>query len=148
MSVKEMRQETSKVAPLPKEMSNAKPRATIRLTQNAKEKEARAAQEAAKKAKPRATFSLMSFFGFDEAAKDKVIPSSRTSMSPVQRKGPKGVPSIGRWKQNKDKSITGFISGSPAFPDGENITTSPIAKGIVKPGEVVVTSSGTRYLLQ
>jgi hypothetical protein len=148
-----MRQETSKSAPLQKEILNAKPRATIRLTQNAKEREAKAALEAAKKAKPRATFSLSlsKFFGLDEATdnkKEKIIPSSRTSRSPVQRKGPKGVPSISRWKQNKDKSITGFISGSPAFPDGENITTSPIAKGTIKPGELVVTSSGTRYLLQ
>jgi hypothetical protein len=149
-SVSEMRQETSKSAPLPKDLSNAKPRATIRLTQNAKEREAKAALVAAKKSKPRATFSMSAFLGLDQFKDNKKakIPSSKTSRSPVVRKGPKGVPSIGRWEQNKDTSITGFITGSPAFPDGENVTTSPIAKGNIKPGEVVVTTSGTRYFLQ
>ena len=143
-------------APLPKELSGAKPRATIQLTRLAQEREAKKALETAEQGTPRATFSLSALFGFGsdeneektETKKKSNIPSAKTSRSPVVRTAPRGVPSIGRWRQNRDKSITGFISGSPAFSDGERVTTSPIAKGNVSAGEVVVTSSGTRYFLQ
>jgi hypothetical protein len=51
------------------------------------------------------------------------------------------------WRKNGDGSISGFISGSPNFPEGERITTSPIASGTVKAGEVVKTGSGSKYFL-
>jgi hypothetical protein len=148
-TVKDAREEIAKAAPIPKELLNAKPRATIRLTQEAKEREAKTALEAVKKATPGATFSLATLFGRDSNDEKGTpsIPSAKARTSPVVKKGPKGVPAIGRWKQNRDKSISGLITGSMAFPDGEKITTSPIAKGTVAPGEVVVTSSGTRYFL-
>jgi hypothetical protein len=60
---------------------------------------------------------------------------------------PRGVPTLSRWKKNGDGSITGVISGSPAFDDGERVTTSPIKKGSVAKNEVVITGSGSRYFL-
>ena len=59
---------------------------------------------------------------------------------------PRGVPTISRWKQNRDGSISGFISGSPDFDDGEYVTTSPI-KGEASDGAVVRTGSGSKYFL-
>jgi hypothetical protein len=65
-----------------------------------------------------------------------------------KKTAPKGVPTISRWKQNRDKTITGVITGSPAFEEGERITTSPITGGMVTTGEVIVTTtSGSRYFL-
>ena len=60
---------------------------------------------------------------------------------------PRGVPSLVRWKRNGNSSITGFISGSPRFKEGERVTTSPITSGNVKSGEVVKTGSGSSYFL-
>jgi hypothetical protein len=44
--------------------------------------------------------------------------------------------------------VTGIISGSSSFRDGEKVTTSRIASGRLAPGEVVRTGSGSRYYLQ
>jgi hypothetical protein len=114
----------------------------------------------------RPTFSLSALFGGDSESQPTPKPSGKVSLpkasakpstkeppsqrsAPVQTRktAPKGTPTISRWKQNRDKSITGFINGSPAFEEGEQITTSPIAGGTVKAGEVVVTGSGSRYFL-
>jgi hypothetical protein len=152
-TVREMRQESNKSAPVSMEATTAKPRATLQLTKQTKERGAKAAQAALEKAAaPRTTFSLTALLGLDKEDKTKpkksVISQAKPSISPVVEKAPKGVPSIGRWKQNRDKSITGFITGAPAFDDGERVTTSPIAQGTIGAGEVVVTSSGTQYFLQ
>ena len=64
------------------------------------------------------------------------------------KKAPMGVPTLSRWRQNSDKSITGLVSGSRGFGDGQRITTSPIASGTIGPGEVIKTGSGSRYFLQ
>jgi len=163
-SVRDMRAAVAKSAPRPQAPTTSKPRATLQLTKNAKERDAKAAQaalEAASKAQSasqqkRPTFSLAALFGMDnpsDSPKTKPqpktsIPSPKISRSPVAKQAPKGVPSVGRWKQNRDKSITGFISGSASFSDGERVTTSPIAGGVIESGEVVVTSSGSKYFLQ
>lgn len=60
---------------------------------------------------------------------------------------PKGVPSLTRWKSNRDGSVMGLITGSDQFTENERITTSPIVKGVIAPGNVVVTSSGSKYFL-
>ncbi len=60
---------------------------------------------------------------------------------------PRGVPTLKNWKRNGSSSISGIISGSPNFSDGEKITTSPIVKGSIKSGEVVKTGSGSSYFL-
>ena len=141
-SVKSMREASqkdfSKNAPS-KQMEASKPRPTIRLTQLAKEREAKIALEAVEQGKPRSTFSLAALFGFGDD-------DSKTGKS--SSGAPQGVPSMGRWKQNRDKSITGLISGSPTFAEGEQVTTSPIARGTISAGEVVVTNSGSKYFLE
>jgi len=60
---------------------------------------------------------------------------------------PRGVPKLVNWKKNRDGSITGFITGSSNFSDGERITTSSISVGDIEEGEVVQTDSGSKYFL-
>jgi len=64
------------------------------------------------------------------------------------KKAPMGVPTLSRWRQNSDKTITGLVSGSRGFGEGQRITTSPIASGTISSGEVVKTGSGSRYFLE
>ena len=108
--------------------------------QKIKEQNKKAALKAIGSAKKGATISL-SFFG----SKEDDAPSPTNKAGPT--KAPKGVPSMVNWRKNGDGSISGFISGSPNFPEGERITTSPIASGTVKAGEVVKTGSGSKYFL-
>lgn len=72
--------------------------------------------------------------------------ASRKAAKPA-KKAPSGVPKIVKWRKNRDGSITGFISGSPNFGEGEKVTTSSIAAGSVESGEVVQTGSGSKYFL-
>lgn len=64
------------------------------------------------------------------------------------KSAPNGVPKIVNWRRNKDRSVTGFIKGSKSFNEGEKVTTSPIADGVIRRGELVITISGSKYLLQ
>ena len=79
-------------------------------------------------------------------------PSSSTSSSssPFRFFGAVGrqaaPPTLKRWKQNRDGTITGLIYDSKSFPDGTRITTSPIPKG-AKSGAVVKTAGGSKYSL-
>ena len=59
---------------------------------------------------------------------------------------PKGVPVLSKWRKNSDGSISGIISGSPAYADGDAISTSPL-KGEAISGSVVTTQSGSRYVM-
>lgn len=63
------------------------------------------------------------------------------------KKAPLGVPTLSRWRKNRDNTITGLVSGSRGFKDGERITTSAIATGKLESGELVQTGSGSRYFL-
>lgn len=128
-----------------KDMMTAKPGATITLTRQRKEQEAKAAQEVVKKARPGVTISLFGLGGGGDADDSKPAPK-KAAKAPA-KKGPRGVPSIVSWRENRDGSITGFISGSPNFSEGERITTSPIANGTIDGGQVVTTGSGSRYFL-
>lgn len=130
-----------------KDMTGAKPGSTITLTRERKQREAEAAIDAVKNAKPRATFSL---FGLGFGAVDKDLPKQtapRPSRPIPPKQAPRGVPTMSRWKKNLDGSVTGIISGSKTFTDGERVTTSQIAKGIFAKGEVITTGSGSRYFL-
>ena len=146
-----------------KDMTGAKPGSTITLTKLRKERDAKAATEAVKNAKPRPTFSL-SGLGFGTKDKDLPPPSKKPpqaakaaippKVAPQAAKAaippkvaPRGVPTMKRWKRNFDGSITGTISGSKTFKDGERVTTSTIAKGKIGKKEVVTTGSGSRYFL-
>lgn len=57
------------------------------------------------------------------------------------------VPVVSNFKQNADGSISGSVSNSKNFRNGTKITTSPVKKG-AKAGEIVTTSSGSKYRLQ
>merc|ERR1711966_329172 len=60
---------------------------------------------------------------------------------------PKGVPTLNNWEPNRDGTITGIISGSDNFEEGERVTTSAIAKGKIMANQVVTTGSGSKYFL-
>ncbi len=78
-----------------------------------------------------------SFFSFGKKADNKAV------------KPPAGVPVINKFKQNRDGSITGFITGSASFREGERITTSKLApKQKIEAGSVVTTVSGSKYFLK
>lgn len=79
-------------------------------------------------------------------------PMLRTSaLSPAttkdNKKAPPGVPKLVKWRKNRDSTITGFITGSSSFDEGDRITTSEIVSGLIKSGQVVKTGSGSRYYL-
>jgi chemotaxis protein histidine kinase CheA len=123
-------------------LKSARPGATISLTKFAKERDAKKAMDAVKEAKPRSTFSLFGMLS------DETAPSGPPAKKPgFKRSAPRGVPSLKRWRCNRDGSITGSISGSPNFKEGEQITTSPIATGSIDSKELVTTGSGSRYFL-
>jgi hypothetical protein len=62
---------------------------------------------------------------------------------------PPGVPVINKFKQNRDGSVTGFITGSGSFKEGEKVTTSKLASNQkIEAGSVVSTVSGSKYFLQ
>ena len=60
---------------------------------------------------------------------------------------PRGVPTLIRWKKNRDGSITGLITGSNTFDEKTLVTTSVIVNGDISAGEVVQTKSGSKYFL-
>jgi len=62
---------------------------------------------------------------------------------------PAGVPVISGWKKNGNGSISGTITGSSNFKEGERVTTSKLAAGQVPAsGKVVSTASGSKYFLK
>jgi hypothetical protein len=129
-----------------KDMTGAQPGSTITLTKQRKEFETKKAMDAVEKAKPRATFSLfgLAFGDIDEGLPPAEKP--KPAATPVKT-APRGVPTFTRWRKNGDGSITGIISGSPNFTDGDRVTTSAITRGKVEKFEVVLTGSGSRYFL-
>ena len=90
------------------------------------------------KAKRGATISL-GIFNFGQNAKDDTPKVDRAAPNV-----PKGVPTLAKWKQNSDGSITGTISQSSSFKDGESITTSPLKTKEPLGNSIVVTVSGSR----
>jgi len=132
-----------------KDLLSALPGGTITLTKELKQKDAKKAEESLKTAQPRATFSLFGLGGpKEETPAAAPAPSKKAGFTkkPVKN-APRGVPSINKWRKNRDGSITGQISGSSSFTEGEKITTSPIASGTIDGGEIVRTGSGSRYFL-
>jgi hypothetical protein len=105
----------------------------------------KAALDSLTRAAPRATIALFGFGGGSEEEDEKKAPLPRRTKA--IGKAPGGVPTISSWRKKFDGSVTGFISGSKNFSEGERVTTSPIVKGKVEVGEVVTTGSGSRYFL-
>jgi len=146
--------------PAAKQVEISTPRPTFNIFGGAEPASKTASQpsasaiKAAEKARPGASISLFGLGGAPSktkstapkstAAKPSRKPASKSVPRPT---APRGVPSLTGWKQNGDRTISGNISGSPNFRNGERITTSPIAQGEVTSGKIVKTASGSRYFL-
>ena len=118
-------------------------RATLTMKQEREDKAKRASPTLTVAGSSRSpTISLFGLGGNNEAE-----PTSTPARSQGKSLAPKGVPTIAGWKLNRDGSISGRISGSPNFRDGEQVTTNPIAQGRVESGSTVKTGSGSRYFL-
>jgi len=115
---------------------------TINLKAAAK-KQSPAATKVVKK-KTSGTFAL---FGkpaqsVQKQAAVKSAPAKKAA--PIKPKP--GIPVLKNWSQNKDGSISGKVSNSKNFRNGERITTSPV-RGKVEVGAIVITASGSKYQL-
>ena len=88
------------------------------------------------------TFSL----GKSSIQSSGLNPSSNSFQEKIKA-APPGVPKLVKWRKNRDSTISGFITGSSSFEEGDRITTSVIVSGSIESGEVVRTSSGSRYYL-
>lgn len=104
------------------------------------------AQKTISKAKKGATISL-GFFNFGSKKVDESSSSPAKDAPKVAAKAPRGVPTLSKWYQNKDGSVTGLIAGSSAFTNGESITTSPLSTKDPQSESLVVTGSGSKYFL-
>lgn len=119
----------------------------------AKRAKKQAAQDSVKKAPKASTISL---FGLGGGQSNDSPSESTPQKSPLKKQQPKqnkapsaprGVPTLSNWKLKGDGSITGRISGSPNFKNGELVTTSEIVSGRIDSGSVVQTGSGSKYFL-
>ena len=104
----------------------------------AKVKQAEKVITSASSSKPSRTISLFGFGNVNEV--------EQQSPDVVIKQAPRGVPIIKSWKLNRDGSLSGFISGSPNYDDGEVVTTSKIkgSSNDIVGGSVVQTGSGSR----
>lgn len=110
-----------------------------------REANARLAAKAVEQTRKSTTISLFRLGGNNEDTVSK-SPQKQQS-SPAKPSVPSGVPTISGWKSTGDGSISGRISGSPSFRDGEQVTTSQIVQGRIESGSIVKTGSGSRYFL-
>ena len=148
--------------PKPASTSPAVPRPTISLfgqssTESSakadaeREKRKKAALEKISQPSARGTVSLFGLGGAAAPPTASVPSKSRpvvTSAPSKAIKAPPGVPTLKSWRRNAGDTVTGIISGSRNFADGERVTTSKIVSGTLSSGEVVRTGSGSRYFLQ
>ena len=101
------------------------------------------AEQVLQSARPASTISLFGFGVKDDSVETKPSTAKPVKVTKVS-KAPRGVPVISKWRENRDGSVSGFISGSPSFEDGDAVTTSPIVGGGLVSGSVVRTGSGSR----
>lgn len=73
---------------------------------------------------------------------------AETSSSSVVKNLNPGVPVLSKWKRNADGSITGNVSQSASFADGESITTSQLKTKDPIGNSLVQTISGSKYFLK
>ncbi len=127
----------------------AKTDALARQTEKAKRDKEAEAKGAALTVAPSTRSPTISLFGLggNEPKPAPVSAPPRGQQKPAKPIAPKGVPTITGWKLDRDGCISGRISGSSNFRDGEQVTTSPIAQGRIEPGSTVKTGSGSRYFL-
>lgn len=115
---------------------------TVKRNVNEKITTSAEAEKTLSKAKRGATISL-GMFNFGKNVKD-----DSSKEDGAAQNAPRGVPRLTKWKQNPDGSITGTISQSSSFRDGESITTSPLKTKEPSGNSLVVTISGSRYYLE
>ena len=123
---------------------------TSQESQSESQSEQRQQQQLQRQQPMRATRSLFNQqFPFQSSTQrdqtdeiEQYTSSSSNSVSP-----PDGVPSIRNWKVREDGGISGLIYGSVNAEDGDYIETSVIVYGTFENGNVVETSSGSRYFL-
>ena len=141
-AAKKLAAEKAAAAKQQREEKAAAAAAAQKAQQNAKKQEA---QKTVAQAKRGSTISLFGFGGGDE---EKAAPApAPPAKKPQQVSAPNGVPTLSNWKLNGDGSVSGRISGSPNFRNGEQVTTSQIAQGRIEKGSVIKTGSGSRYFL-
>ena len=121
-----------------KQTAEQKRQAQLQAKQQSQKKQD--AEKSVAKASRGVTISL---FGFGGDKSDATVSTKSTASTAA----PRGVPVISKWKQARDGSITGAISGSSTFSDRDPITTSPI-RGKAVGGSVVTTKSGSKYFLE
>ncbi len=102
--------------------------------------QAKKAIDALENAQPGSTISL-GFFKFGQTDDSKDAAPKKNAKKAAS--APLGVPTIYKWRQNRDGSISGMVYGSKAFREGESITTSPMSTDITE-SAVVQTLSGSR----
>ena len=107
---------------------------------------ARKAAESLANAKPGFTISLSGIFPVQDNAAPGPKNKKASPKPRVLSSSPRGVPTLSKWRQNRNGSISAYIFGSSNFSEGETITTSQITTDAV-PGAVVETSSGSKYFL-
>lgn len=112
-----------------------------------REAKAKQAAKAVEQTKKSTTISLFGLGGNNADTVSISPPPQKQQPSPVKPTAPSGVPTISGWRLTGDGSISGRISGSPNFRDGEQVTTSQIVQGRIESGSVVKTGSGSRYFL-
>ena len=113
----------------------------------AREAKAKQAAKTVEKSKKSTTISLFGLGGNNADTVSISAPPQKQQPSPAKPTAPSGVPTISGWRLTGDGSISGRISGSPNFRDGEQVTTSQIVQGRIESGSVVKTGSGSRYFL-
>jgi hypothetical protein len=128
----------TKEAAVKQQKAEAEARRKAELEEKEAAVRAKQAELTIEKAKPGSTVSL-GFFGFGSRSIDESV----SATPKILNSAPRGVASLSQWRKNRDGSITGIISGSPSFKDGEKITTSPVTSDSIG-GTVVVTVSGSK----
>ena len=118
----------------------------VRIAKQAKKEET--ALKALSKTPVASTFRLFGLVGSDDDEDDSDMKGAPVRKQTGAKKAPRGVPMLSRWRKNLDGSVSGLVSGSRSFTDGERVTTSPIKSGSLSSGEVVVTGSGSKYFLE
>ena len=114
--------------------------------QQALASKAESAVDAMDKSSSKGTFSLFGLIGQNSSDDDGSPAPAAPKRQPVRaasKSAPRGVPTLERWRQNRNGSIAGYIKGSSSFSDGEFVTTSPIVNDAIG-GTVVQTASGSR----
>ena len=100
--------------------------------------------------KKSATISLSSLFSFQSPSaaptRSDAPPALESSKPKPLITAPRGIPTLSKYRRNRDGSITAYVFNSSSFEDGKMITTSPVNTK-VSPGAIVETSSGSKYLL-